>query len=180
MQRSKKTNATYQSMIDGELMYEFAIYRFNKKKTRATFRCAGCRSAISDGRAPEFKIYYLKGAVDFETKKVIFDENPDEHPHCCERRNPHFVKGKQIKRKVRNEIKGTGIVGSQCLTKLNQKVKECEENGDHDGVMSRIGLTETVRRILKGAAKPTFVQNCMPADIDEELQKSSFSNASNK
>uniref|UniRef100_A0AC35FWC5 Uncharacterized protein n=1 Tax=Panagrolaimus sp. PS1159 TaxID=55785 RepID=A0AC35FWC5_9BILA len=96
-----KTNATYQSMIDGELMYEYAIYRFNKKETRATFQCAGCRSAISDGRAPEFTIYYLKGAVDFETKKVTFDENPDE-----------------------------------CLTKLNQKVKECEENRDHDGLMS--------------------------------------------
>uniref|UniRef100_A0A914QK60 Uncharacterized protein n=1 Tax=Panagrolaimus davidi TaxID=227884 RepID=A0A914QK60_9BILA len=74
-----KTNATYQSMIDGELMYEYAIYRFNKKQTRATFRCAGCRSAISDGRAPEFKIYYLKGAIDFETKKVIFDNPCFQH-----------------------------------------------------------------------------------------------------
>uniref|UniRef100_A0A914PNL8 Uncharacterized protein n=1 Tax=Panagrolaimus davidi TaxID=227884 RepID=A0A914PNL8_9BILA len=77
-----KTNATYQSMIDGELLYEYAIHRYTTNKTRATFRCAGCRSAISDGRAPpEFKIYYLKGAVDLESKTVIFDEDPDEHPH---------------------------------------------------------------------------------------------------
>uniref|UniRef100_A0A914R8B3 Uncharacterized protein n=1 Tax=Panagrolaimus davidi TaxID=227884 RepID=A0A914R8B3_9BILA len=126
-----KPNATYQSMIDGELLYEYAIHRYNKNKTRATFRCAGCRSAISDGRALEFKIYYIKDGVDLESKTVIFDENPDAHPHCCERRHPFFVKGKQ---------------------------------------MCRIGSTETVRRILKGAAKQTFVQNCMPADIDEELQ----------
>uniref|UniRef100_A0AC35GFK0 Uncharacterized protein n=1 Tax=Panagrolaimus sp. PS1159 TaxID=55785 RepID=A0AC35GFK0_9BILA len=107
-----KPNATYQSMIDGELMYEYAIHRYNKKKTKASFRCASCRSAINDGRAPQFRIYYLKGAVNFETKTVIFVENPDEHPHCCEKRHPFFVKGKQIRRQVRNEVKG--ITGSQC------------------------------------------------------------------
>uniref|UniRef100_A0A914QQY8 Uncharacterized protein n=1 Tax=Panagrolaimus davidi TaxID=227884 RepID=A0A914QQY8_9BILA len=121
-----KPNATYQSIIDGELLYEYAIHRYTNNKTRATFRCAGCRSAIDDG---------------ITIKNCFFF--------------------------------------SQCLTKLNQKVKECEENGDHNDVMSRIGTTETVRRRLKAAAKPTFVQNCMPADIDEELQKSSSSNGSN-
>uniref|UniRef100_A0A914QRW4 Uncharacterized protein n=1 Tax=Panagrolaimus davidi TaxID=227884 RepID=A0A914QRW4_9BILA len=52
-----KPNATYQSMIDGELLYEYAIHRYNRNKTRATFRCAGCR------------------AVYLESKTVIFDES---------------------------------------------------------------------------------------------------------
>uniref|UniRef100_A0A914YS53 Uncharacterized protein n=1 Tax=Panagrolaimus superbus TaxID=310955 RepID=A0A914YS53_9BILA len=169
-----KPNATYQSMIDGEMVYEYAIHRYNKKKTKASFRCAGCRSAIDDGRNPEFKIYYLKGAVDYESKIVRFDENPDMHPHCCERRHPFFVKGKQLRREVRNEIKGSGVTGSECIKNFNKKVKEKEEDGDHDGVMSRIGTTEALRKTLKKAAKPNFVQHCAPTDIDPELKNHLF------
>uniref|UniRef100_A0AC34G0Y8 Uncharacterized protein n=1 Tax=Panagrolaimus sp. ES5 TaxID=591445 RepID=A0AC34G0Y8_9BILA len=57
---------------------------------------------------------------------------------------------------------------------LNKKFKEKEEDGDHDGVMSKIGTPESVRRALKSSSKPTYVQNCMVANIDPDLKKSSF------
>ena len=69
-------------------------------------------------------------------------------PHVCVRLHPDFMKGKQLKREVRNEIKESGISGSKCIKLLNKKVKEKEENEDHDGVMFNIGRTETIKRQL--------------------------------
>uniref|UniRef100_A0AC34GG89 MULE transposase domain-containing protein n=1 Tax=Panagrolaimus sp. ES5 TaxID=591445 RepID=A0AC34GG89_9BILA len=51
---------------------------------------------------------------------------------------------------------------------LNKKVKEKEEDGDHDGVMSRIGTTESVRRALKASSK-------IIRELFFESHKSSFS-----
>uniref|UniRef100_A0A914P8Q5 Uncharacterized protein n=1 Tax=Panagrolaimus davidi TaxID=227884 RepID=A0A914P8Q5_9BILA len=180
-----KPNATYQSMIDGELLYEYAIHRYTTNKTRATFRCAGCRSAIDDRRAPpEFKIYYLKGAVDLESllQKSSFSNgsnivriNDDDFVFLMEDKGIEILrKAKYWKFHGTFEKRPPGFsqvytIVADLIIRRKRRMRALYDAGDHPGIdsllrYSAVQAWRSTQPFEETPQDPRFVlQNVEPA-----------------